>query len=110
MASLDSVMQKLYRAKHHYLELEQELRAYYTAKGTVQLRPAEGGFTIGNVGSVPARFGLIAGDILQCMRSSLDYLVWELVLANGQQPNGQNAFPISLTMCDYKTRLTSESA
>ena len=41
MASLDSVMQKLYRAKHHYLELEEELRAYYTAEETVQIHPAK---------------------------------------------------------------------
>ena len=74
MASLDSVRQKLYRAKHHYLELEEELLAYYRAEETVQIQPAEGGFNVGNVGSVPARFGLIAGDILQCLRSSLDYL------------------------------------
>jgi hypothetical protein len=80
MASLDSVLQKLYRAKHHFLELEQELRAYYTAEETIQIRHVEGGLNIGNVGLVPARFGLIAGDILQCLRSSLDYLVWELLL------------------------------
>jgi hypothetical protein len=86
MASLDSVKQKLYRAKHHDLELEKELREYYAASETVQIQSADGGFTVGNVGSMPTRFGLIAGDMLQCMRSSLDYLVWELVLANGQQP------------------------
>lgn len=57
------------------------------------------------MGSVPARFGLIAGDILQCLRSSLDYLVWELVLANGQQPTSQNAFPISLTVSDYRNEI-----
>jgi hypothetical protein len=107
MASLDSVIQKLYRAKHHYLELEEELRAYYTAEETVQIRPAERGFDVGNVGAVPARFGLIAGDILQCMRSSLDYLVWELVLANGEQPGIQNAFPISWTVSNYKNEITN---
>jgi hypothetical protein len=69
MASMDSVMQKFYRVRHHYLELEEELRAYYRAEETVQIRPAEGGFNIGNVGLVPARFGLIAGVMLQCMRS-----------------------------------------
>jgi len=45
-------------------------------------------------GPVPARFGLIAGDFLQNIRSSLDYLVWQLVIANGKKPGRCNAFPI----------------
>ncbi len=102
MASLDSVHQKLYRAKHHYMELEQELRSYYSDEKTVQMHAAGGGISIGSFGPVPARFGLIAGDMLQCMRSSLDYLVWELVLANGKEPTQQTSFPISLTVKDYK--------
>ena len=105
MASLDSVMQKLYRAKHHYLELNNELLAYYSSDKTIRMTPVEGGVNIGNATPVPARFGLIAGDILQCMRSSLDYLVWELVLSNGKQPTPQNAFPISLTLADYKNEV-----
>jgi hypothetical protein len=34
---------------------------------------------------IPTRFGLIIGDSLQNLRSSLDYLVWELVLAAKNQ-------------------------
>lgn len=68
MASLDSVMQKLYRAKHHYEELHQELLAYYSAKDTIQMRLVAGGFQAGSLNPVPARFGLIAGDMLQCLR------------------------------------------
>jgi hypothetical protein len=48
-------------------------------------------------GDVPARFGLIAGDFLQNMRSSLDYLVWQLVIANKKTPGRCNAFPICQT-------------
>lgn len=106
MASLNSVMQKLYRAKHHFEELNAELLKYYSSNETVQMRTAlGGGFSFGNVAPVPARFGLIAGDVLQCMRSSLDYLIWELVLANNQVPHQQNAFPISLTQADYKNEI-----
>ena len=35
------------------------------------------------------------GEILHNLRSSLDYHVWQLVLANGQKPGAHNAFPIS---------------
>jgi hypothetical protein len=104
MASLDSVLQKLYRFKHHFDELDQELRAYY--KGDpVKMTPSAFGFDLG--GQVPARMGLIAGDALQCLRSSLDYLVWELVLANGNEPSSANAFPICSTVQSYKYQVDS---
>jgi hypothetical protein len=105
MASLDSVFQKLYRAKHHCEELDQELRDYYRSD-PVKFTSSEFGFDIG--GQVPARMGLIAGDALQCMRSSLDYLVWELVLASGNQPDRQNAFPISLSLRNYKNEVDKQ--
>ena len=37
---------------------------------------------------------MIIGDCLQNLRSSLDYLVWELVLAEGKEPGKHNSFPI----------------
>lgn len=48
-------------------------------------------------GPIPARFGLIVGDALQNLRSSLDYLVWELVLAANGHPSKDNMFPICST-------------
>lgn len=102
MASLDSVLQKLYRAKHHFEELDQELKNYYKSD-PIKMTPSGLGFDLG--GQVPARMGLIAGDALQCMRSSLDYLVWELVLVNDKEPSRDNAFPISLKLKDYKDQV-----
>lgn len=96
---MNSVLQKLYRAKHHFEELDEVLRTYYRSEPG-QLSKSGEGFEIG--GGVPAAIGLIAGDALQCMRSSLDYLVWELVEANGGTPDRQNAFPISLSETYYK--------
>ena len=37
---------------------------------------------------------LLAGDVISNLRSSLDYLVWELVIANNGTPARTNAFPI----------------
>jgi hypothetical protein len=78
MAPLDSVKQKLYRAKHHIEELYEALRTFYRGD-PVKLRFSGGALHIGADCPVPARFGLIAGDVLQNMRSCLDYLVWELL-------------------------------
>jgi hypothetical protein len=39
-------------------------------------------------------FPLVYGDMLTNLRAALDYVVWQLVLANGQTPTNRTAFPI----------------
>lgn len=51
-------------------------------------------FRFGPVKPIPQRFGLIAGDCLQNLRSCLDYLVWELVLPARNTPTERHGFPI----------------
>jgi hypothetical protein len=41
----------------------------------------------------PVDFALILGDLLSNLRATLDYLVWQLVLAAGNTPTDRNAFP-----------------
>ena len=43
---------------------------------------------------VPIEWSLRIGEILYNLRSALDHLVWQLVLANGQEPGHGNAYPI----------------
>jgi hypothetical protein len=43
---------------------------------------------------VPPAIPLIIGDALQNLRSALDYLVWELVLAASNNPTDKHMFPI----------------
>ena len=43
---------------------------------------------------MPAAIPLIIGDALQNLRSALDYLVWELVLAANNNPTEKHMFPI----------------
>jgi len=38
-------------------------------------------------------FAVLFGDMLYNLRASLDYLVWQLVLANGEVPDRGNSFP-----------------
>jgi hypothetical protein len=42
----------------------------------------------------PPVFALIAGEIIQNLRCSLDYLAWKLVEVNGNKPGRVNSFPI----------------
>jgi hypothetical protein len=48
---------------------------------------------------------LQAGDVISNLRSSLDYLVWELVLANKGTPTTTNAFPICDTVNSFGSEL-----
>jgi hypothetical protein len=104
----EQVTWKLYRAKQHYDELTKELVEYFRNGPGELVEAAESapenqilGYKL--KGDVPARFGLIAGDFLQNMRSSLDYLVWQLVIANKRKPGTCNAFPICLTLQGWKS-------
>jgi hypothetical protein len=105
MASLDAPRQRLSRVKIHYEELSRELETYYSSfPATVWLdkkSTLEQPIWVSKDVPVPSQIGLILGDCLQAMRSSLDYLVWELVLAAGNEPCKQNAFPVTLTREDF---------
>ena len=106
MASLESVRQKLQRSKALYDELYRELIAYYQSNPgnlfpTPDSTPEHPRRLFREKSPVPARLGLICGDSLQCLRSSLDYLVWELALASATVPHKQLLFPIALREKDY---------
>ena len=44
--------------------------------------------------NVPIEWSVRLGEIFYNLRSALDHLVWQLVLANGQTPRRHHAFPI----------------
>ena len=49
----------------------------------------------GETPSVPMVWSVIVGEILHNLRSALDHLVWQLVIANGETPGRRNEFPIT---------------
>lgn len=102
MAFPDSLHQKIFRAFEHLKELEAETARYYQTKPGRVVRQKEGSPNeyIGRIvtdGPIPARIPLIVGDCLQNLRSSLDYLIWELVFAANNTPSQKNMFPICST-------------
>jgi len=54
---------------------------------------------------IPEPLPLILGDCLANLRSTLDYLVWELVGANGKEASISNAFPIAHTLDTYNEEI-----
>lgn len=106
MASLENVRLKHGRAKAYYEEYLRELDAFFKANPLElisHLDPVENThrFQANQPASVPPKFGLIAGDLIQCLRTCLDYLVWELVLAGGGQPNQKHMFPITTSAANF---------
>ena len=110
MASLDSVKQKVIRAAKHLKSLEGVAVEYFNGNpgDVVAEEEANSGRLILRFVArtpVPTSVPLIIGDALQNLRSSLDYLVWELVLAANNNPTKKNMFPICSSNNAFKDQL-----
>lgn len=107
----DSVCCKLYRAKKHLEELQTETERYFKTNPAKVVREQDSspdefvGKIVASI-PIPKRIPLIIGDALQNLRSSLDYLVWELVIAAKNTPNHENMFPICTTPEAFKGQLS----
>ena len=55
---------------------------------------------------VPIEWSIRAGEILYNLRSAMDHLVWQLVLANGEEPTQVNQFPILDEEMEWADRTT----
>lgn len=115
MAIPEGVKEKILRAEKHFIELQSELKTFYKSDpGELVVVPATANeprkIAYRQRKPMPLRFGLICGDCLQCLRSSLDYLAWELVIAGGKQkPNKQTMFPIKLTQPQFKNEIVKRN-
>jgi hypothetical protein len=97
--SLDPVRAKIDRARLHRDELDQAMRAWASsAKFELVGRLESDGvyrLRFGSVESPPALLALPRADMLGNLRSALDYLAWQLVLASGAQPSPLDSmFPV----------------
>jgi len=100
---LDGIRAKIERAKEHIRNLDAEITTYldgadHTLTATVKYDPSKGGYVRewNITGSpFPERFSVIIGEVVHQLRSSLDHLVWQLVLANGtKKPTDDLEFPV----------------
>jgi hypothetical protein len=113
MASPDSVRYKIFRSITHLKELETELHSYYETNPARVVRQSDGDpdrfiGKLETAAPIPARLPIIIGDCLQNMRSSLDYLVWELVLAAKNSPGKHNMFPVCATLESFDNQLIKQ--
>ena len=96
------VRRKIKRAKHHIEEfngrIDQFFRGGPAPYPVVREDDPKTGdliFKLGKCAAIPEDFPTIIGDILQNLRTALDHLAWQLVLAHNCVPTGQTAFPIA---------------
>ncbi len=100
MPDLAGVRAKLRRAEEHRLAFDSLFQQYLSTEPysiAFEFDPETGWHTFRwQVEQEPPLedLALIFGDILGNLRTTLDYLVWQLVLSNGTRPGRQSAFPV----------------
>jgi hypothetical protein len=93
--------EKIKRASHHLQTLHTEIRCFteqdpkpYRFVPEIDAASSQCLWRVKIESDPPPKWSLITGDFVQNLRASLDYLVWQLVLANDCEPGRQNAFPL----------------
>lgn len=97
--ALDGLRLKLARAEEHLRSLTDETSRYLDSDFFQLVRDdrAPGSaFHLWVKEQPPARLSILVGDCLHNLRSSIDHLAWQLVLANEEMPDEKTKFPIHL--------------
>lgn len=105
---LDGVKLKVGRALEHLLALDDEIAAYRDKDPYKILREIDYGdsrlrFSYWLTEFPPPHLSVVIGDVVNNLRSALDHLAWQLVLANGGTPRSDRPatqFPIRLKQRD----------
>lgn len=110
---LDAIRSKINRANEHINDLATACKTFIDSTPFVLDRvtdPSTGyyHFKLTNIQPPPPEISLITGDAIHNLRSALDHLACELVLANGQTPLRQTCFPIFDTATKYQNMDTKK--
>jgi hypothetical protein len=108
VASLKGPRLKLDRAKSHLDDLVEAIKRFYETDpydGVVKDNPEtqRREFTVTQADPLPDELALISGDVIHNLRSALDHLIWQLIIANGGKPNENAAFPIWRSESKFKS-------
>jgi hypothetical protein len=110
-----SIRAKIERADEHVRDLAANIRSFWATPNRYAFGPEDDPQTgdkvfhiHGNDLTPPLRFSIIVGEVVHNLRSALDHLAWQLVLANGRTPGRHIQFPIfeePHTVKEYKTKV-----
>lgn len=111
MASLKGVRGKIEWAGQHLNSIASEICRYADYKNSEAVigeSEVDGNHVLSvrlSEMTVPPSLPYLIGDCLQNLRTSLDYLIWELVESAGNVPSTKNQFPICEASDDFKSQL-----
>lgn len=99
MASLDSPLTKYHRAREHVETLRGQLSPLsdlksYAIASDIDSKTGDQIRRFDHVPPMPSGIEVLIGEMLYNFRSSLDNLLWQLVLSKGNTPTTRNEFPI----------------
>jgi hypothetical protein len=106
---LAAVMNKVKRAKDHLSHLK-ECVSRFRDSDPYRVAPHYNpwakrlAYRVSRAEETLVDIPLAAGDVLQCTRTALDHLVYQLVLVGGGTPTKQTSFPIVDALKDYLGR------
>lgn len=100
---------KVERAKHYLRDLEVARDGFiignaYRIERETDPQTGYNIYRVFDIQTPPAEIGLIAGDVIHNLRSSLDHLAYQLVYVNGAAHTKQTAFPIWDGAAEYKAQ------
>jgi hypothetical protein len=106
--SLDLILLKVERANEHIQDVESVLDLFfasdpYRVAVKDDLKAGKRLYYIDSMLDIPTSLFAIVGDAIQNLRSSLDHLSYQLVLAAGNTPTNVTSFPIAKDATEYVT-------
>lgn len=102
---------KIERAKEHLSNLESEITAFlvgnpYKVVLDYNTNPQFFFVRINVSSEIPLRFSAIVGDVIHNLRTSLDMLIQQLIVTNGESPNTHSKFSICDTADEFERKIT----
>ena len=103
----DSIVAKLARAEEHVHNLDAALagirqRSPIRTRVVTSADQTRHSLRAFGVAAGPPEVSLLVGEVLYQLRSTLDHLVYELVIRNGGRPTSRTEFPICPTRVKYQ--------
>jgi hypothetical protein len=98
---------KVERARQHIADLETHIAEFHKRAPYLVVREEDPktGDLVWRVRvreQPPPSLALLAGDAVHNLRTALDHLMWQLVLANGHEPDDQTMFPITANATRFR--------
>ena len=112
---LDSCWAKLARAKENVNNLHNEVTNFlneHATSYTTRIQHQKGGLECALIAygdfEIPMRFSVLAGEVIHHLRSSLDHLIYALIIQNGCSPSKKSQFPICSTQKNLRMHAKEE--